>query len=449
MRGVHSADLEPEILALGRRLTKGSRTGRFSPTRIAQDRAMAAMTADPGLRAAAFRLVDVAPACAGPAELAEHLAAYLDGAEIPHATVTRAAGALDERWLAPGAGRIAQLGVRAMADRFIVGETVTAAADELTRMWAAGCPVTVDLLGEATVTPEEGAVYARRCRETLLGLHEISRGWASAPLLEGDAAGPLPRVNLSVKVTALTPLIRPWAPERGRDDAAAPLRELLRTARELGAHLHIDMESYDSRELVLELALALLSEPEFADGPSSGVVLQAYLRDSEETLERILDWARAHPRPAPLTVRLVKGAYWDHEVMESAAHGWTPPVWTDKRESDRCYERLTRRLIDAFPLVRPAIASHNVRSVAHAVVYARHRGLAAGDLELQILRGLGDDLQRALAAQGLRCRAYCPVGDMVAGMAYLVRRLLENTSNDSFLTSQAAGADIEELMACP
>ena len=192
MRVVRSADLEPEILALGRRLVTGSRTGRFSPARIAQDRAMAAMTADPGLRAAAFRLVDVAPACASPAELAEHLAAYLDGADSPHATVTRAAGALDERWVAPGAGRIARLGVRAMADRFIVGETVAAAAGELTRMWSAGCPVTVDLLGEATVTPAEGTVYARRCRETLLGLHEISRGWAPAGLLECDAAGDWP-----------------------------------------------------------------------------------------------------------------------------------------------------------------------------------------------------------------------------------------------------------------
>jgi RHH-type proline utilization regulon transcriptional repressor/proline dehydrogenase/delta 1-pyrroline-5-carboxylate dehydrogenase len=150
-----------------------------------------------------------------------------------------------------------------------------------------------------------------------------------------------------------------------------------------------------------------------------------------------------------LTLRLVKGAYWDHETIEAAQHGWTPPVWTQKAESDRCFERLTRRLIDAYPLVRPAIASHNVRSVAHAVVYARRAGLGPADLELQVLRGLGDDLQDALAAEHLRGRTYCPVGDLVAGMAYLVRRLLENTSNDSFLASRTSGADLDQLLSPP
>ena len=97
-------------------------------------------------------------------------------------------------------------------------------------------------------------------------------------------------------MSALTPLLRPEAPEVGKRDAAGRLRDLMRLARELGAHLHVDMESLDSREAVLELVLELLSEDEFADGPSAGVVLQAYLRDSRETLEQMLDWAREHPR---------------------------------------------------------------------------------------------------------------------------------------------------------
>ncbi|HZO07402.1 MAG TPA: proline dehydrogenase family protein, partial [Solirubrobacterales bacterium] len=151
----------------------------------------------------------------------------------------------------------------------------------------------------------------------------------------------------------------------------------------------------------------------------------------------------------PLTVRLVKGAYWDHETIESAQNGWVPPVWTEKVESDRCFERLSRRLLDAFPLVRTAIASHNLRSVAHAVAYARHLGLGPADLEVQVLRGLGDDLQDAVTGAGLRCRTYCPVGDIVAGMAYLVRRLLENTSNTSFLASRANGSDLDQLLARP
>jgi RHH-type proline utilization regulon transcriptional repressor/proline dehydrogenase/delta 1-pyrroline-5-carboxylate dehydrogenase len=261
--------------------------------------------------------------------------------------------------------------------------------------------------------------------------------------------GAIPRENLSVKVSALTPLLRPDAPERGKRDAAPRLRDLLRHANEVGAHLHIDMESFDSREAVTDLVLELLSEDEFSGGPSAGLVLQAYLRDSPDLGERIVGWARNAGRAHPLVVRLVKGAYWDHEVVEAKQHGWESPVFEVKAESDRNFEELTRRLLDARPAVRPAIASHNLRSVAHAVAANRRTGADDGDIEFQVLRGLGDDLQHALAARGLRVRTYCPVGDLVAGMAYLVRRLLENTSNESFLAEQASGRPLEELLAAP
>jgi RHH-type proline utilization regulon transcriptional repressor/proline dehydrogenase/delta 1-pyrroline-5-carboxylate dehydrogenase len=443
-----TAEIERETLRLGRRLWHHQRRHR-RVGRISEDRAMAAMTADPGLRAAAFRLVDVAPACDGTAELAEHLGAYLDEIPEPSGLVARSRRILHGRLGAAASGRAAATAVRSIADRFIVGESVGAAVPVLASLWANGTASTVDLLGEATVTPGEGAAYAKRCLDALRTLHAAAEQWPARPLLEHDAAGVLPRVNLSVKVTALTPLVRPQAPERAREDAGRHLLELLRAARDLGAHLHIDMESFDSRELILDLVLELLSREEFVRGPSAGIVLQAYLRDSEETFERVLGWAGGVRRSVPLTVRLVKGAYWDHEMIEATQRGWQAPVWTDKLESDRCFERLTRALIDAFGLVRPAIASHNLRSVAYAVAYARARGLGQADIELQVLRGLGDELQRALAAEGLRCRTYCPVGDLVAGMAYLVRRLLENTSNASFLTSSTAGVGIDELLRAP
>jgi proline dehydrogenase len=209
------------------------------------------------------------------------------------------------------------------------------------------------------------------------------------------------------------------------------------------------MEVLDTREVVLALVLDLLSEPEFREGPSAGVVLQAYLRDAGETLERILDWAAAHPRAQPLVIRLVKGAYWDHEIVEARRHGWPAPVFEDKAECDRSFEALTRRLLMSRPLVRVAVASHNLRSVSHAIACNRVLGGEDRDLELQVLRGLGDDLQQSAAKAGLRARTYCPVGDLVAGMAYLVRRLLENTSNESFLMAQTRGADLEELLVAP
>jgi proline dehydrogenase len=254
---------------------------------------------------------------------------------------------------------------------------------------------------------------------------------------------------VSVKVSALTPLLRPDSPEIGSDDAARRMVPLLLEASERGAHLHIDMESLDLREAVLGLVLDLLSDPRFADGPSAGLVLQAYLRDSGAQLDEVLSFARSCGRSQPLVVRLVKGAYWDHELIQAQQHGWTAPVYEHKADCDRNFEHLTRRLLDARPAVRVAIASHNLRSVAHAIAYNRLSGGADADLEIQVLRGLGDELQDALASLGLRVRTYCPVGNLVAGMAYLVRRLLENTANDSFLQAQAQGVAIDQLLAPP
>jgi RHH-type proline utilization regulon transcriptional repressor/proline dehydrogenase/delta 1-pyrroline-5-carboxylate dehydrogenase len=346
-------------------------------------------------------------------------------------------------------GAAAAAGVRHMAHRFIVAATPREAVGELRAMWRDGIAASLDLLGEATVTEQEADRYAERCADAL---EELARAYESVPArdqLEHDSAGPLPRANLSVKVSALTPLMRPEAPELGRDDAARRLRPLLSRAAELGAHLHIDMESVDALETTLELVFALLDEPGFRDGPSTGVVLQAYLRESPHHLDRLLEWAAASDRRSPLVVRLVKGAYWDHEVVEARQHGWSPPVFERKADCDRNFEELTRRLLDARPLVRVAVGSHNLRSVAHAIAYNRATGGEDGDLELQVLRGLGDDLGAALAASGLRVRAYCPVGELVAGMAYLVRRLLENTSNESFLHEQSRGTPIDELLAAP
>jgi RHH-type proline utilization regulon transcriptional repressor/proline dehydrogenase/delta 1-pyrroline-5-carboxylate dehydrogenase len=418
------------------------------PVRALDERAMAMSAQDAELRAALFRFVDVTPACRSLDDLARHLAGYLDGLEDPPQPLRAAMRMAESRAGRTALGAAAAAGVRHMAHRFIVGDTPEQAAKELRSMWRDGIAASLDLLGEATVTQAEADRYAERCTHALRVLAGAFDGLPEHELLERDSAGPLPRANLSVKVSALTPLMRPEAPELGRDDAARRLRPLLRLARDRDAHLHVDMESVDSLETTFELVFDLLSEDEFAAGPSAGVVLQAYLRDSPAHLDRLLDWASGTSRP-PLVVRLVKGAYWDHEVVEARQHGWSPPVFTDKAACDRNFEELTRRLLEARPAVRVAIGSHNLRSVSHAIACNRALGGDDGDLELQVLRGLGDDLAHALAVSGMRVRAYCPVGELVAGMAYLVRRLLENTSNESFLHEQARGVPIEELLAAP
>jgi proline dehydrogenase len=454
---VEERELERELFAVGEKLAASLPRSSRNPLKAADEKAMELASKDQELKAALFRFVDVVPACRNLDDLARHLTGFLGevgekpGGRVPIDVAMRMGSSRAGR---TALGAAAARGVKHMAHRFIVGETPQEALGVFRDLWKGGVASSVDLLGEATVTQSEAQRYAERCDDALATLVQTMRSWPERPLLETDTFGQLPRANLSVKVSALTPLMKPDAPLRGQRDAAQRLRGLLRRAHELGAHLHIDMESLDSRDAVLELILALLAEEEFREGPSAGVVLQAYLRDSPGTLDTIVEWingagaARSHP----LTVRLVKGAYWDHEIVEAVQHGWQPPVFEVKADSDLNFEALTRGLIDHRAEgcgLRPAIASHNLRSVSHAIAYSRLVGGDDADIEMQILRGLGDPLQTAIAAQGLRVRAYCPVGDLVAGMAYLVRRLLENTSNDSFLQEQARGVPVEVLLAKP
>jgi len=425
--------VEEDVQRIGRELADSLPRRTRHPVKAFDDRAMELASRDGELRAALFRLVDVTPACRSLDDLARHLGEYLSEVDERTPTLSAAMRAADSRAGRKALGAAAATAVRHMAHRFIVGESPEDALKTLRALHDDGVLTTVDLLGEATVSSAEADRYAARCADALQTLAGAMASWPGEP-----------ETNLSVKVSALTPALRPEAPDLGRDDAAARLRPLLSTARDLGAHLHVDMESLDSLETTLGLVFGLLEEDEFSDGPSAGLVLQAYLRDSPDELGRILDWARRAERTPPLTIRLVKGAYSDHELIEAQQHGWSAPVFESKADCDRNFEELTRRLLDARPLVRVAIGSHNLRSVAHALAYAGDT-----DLEVQVLRGLGDDLAHALAKRNVPVRAYCPVGDLVAGMAYLVRRLLENTANESFLHEQARGAAVEELLAAP
>src|SRR4051812_22563559 len=256
-----SVSLEPEVRALGHRIAAEQARAPRGAGRTFEDRGMELLSRDPQLRAALFRLVDVAPACASPRELAEHLAALLGEVDRQRPPVSTARRVSSRPVAGRAVGRAAGIAVHKMAQRFIVGESPADAVPALARLWRAGAAASVDLLGEATVTAAEADHYTARCDEALRTLAAAASAWPHNATL--DAA---PRVNLSVKVTALTPHVRPEAPELGIADAAQRLRGLLRTAKETKAHLHVDMESMDSRDLITELVLQLLAEPEFRDG---------------------------------------------------------------------------------------------------------------------------------------------------------------------------------------
>ncbi|MEK7356850.1 MAG: bifunctional proline dehydrogenase/L-glutamate gamma-semialdehyde dehydrogenase, partial [Bdellovibrionota bacterium] len=150
------------------------------------------------------------------------------------------------------------------------------------------------------------------------------------------------------------------------------------------------------------------------------------------------------------TVRVVKGAYWDYETVHAQSTGWPVPVYTDKRESDANYEDCALAMLQNVQYLRMAVASHNVRTVAAVLVQAERLGVDPRAFEIQMLFGMADPIKKALVKQGLRVREYAPVGELIPGMAYLVRRLLENTSNQSFLRSKFAdGISTEQLLKDP
>jgi proline dehydrogenase len=430
--------LETRIRELAEQLWRVEPSSWRRPAVALGRRQLGSLDGRPALRSAMFRFVDAAPACRGPLDRGAHLRAFVrevDGEPIPP-TLRPLRSRVAPQPLLAAYGLASGPATALLARQFIAGRDVRSATRNLRAMWRQRQAFALDLLGESTVSEAEAEAYSKRCAETLRVLSEVTSEWPEQPLLDADLHGRLPRANLSIKLTALTPLLRPLAPEVGAADAARRLTPLLRLARELGAHVHLDMEDFDSRETLLLAFEEVLSSEEFRSAPSVGVVLQAYLRDADETLDRILSSPAMTGREVPPTIRLVKGAYWDHESVIAGQRGWEAPVWSEKRESDACFERLTRRLVDARDSVRPAIATHNLRSLAHAIAYHEQRGGTPAELELQVLRGLGDELAEGVARLGYRVRIYTPIGDLVAGMAYLVRRLLENSSNEGFLLRQ-------------
>src|SRR5438046_705262 len=171
-------------------------------------------------------------------------------------------------------------------------------------------------------------------------------------------------------------------------------------------------------------------EEEFRDWPHAGIVIQAYLRDSDADLRHLIEWGRA--RGTRFAVRLVKGAYWDYETTKSRQNGWDCPVYLQKPESDANFETLTRLLLENESIVTSAFGSHNVRSIAHAQALAEQLGIDRSRFEFQLLCGMAGPIKRALVEMGYRVREYCPVGELLPGMSYLVRRPPDNNFNEGF-----------------
>lgn len=414
------------------------------------DRLMDLTMGDPEVKVQLFRFIDVLPAAHTAEDVRRHLTEYLAeaGERVPWWLNLAVNLAPRNPYVTTLLGGISRLAATHMARRFIAGENPVEALATVLSLRRQGVAFTADLLGESVISEHEAEVYQQTCLDLLRGLAGPLADAPEIPTIDRDENGPIPRLNLSLKLTSLTARFDAIHAEATAERVAVRLRRIIREARSLGGYIHVDMEQYTHKDLTYEIFRKVLREPEFRDWPDVGIVAQAYLPEAERDLLSLRDWARE--RGAPVTVRLVKGAYWDYEVLLARQLGWPVPVYQRKWESDAGYERCSSFLIDNQEWLRPAFASHNTRSLAHALAAAEAAGLPPDAYEVQVLHGMGGPIQRAVSARGNRVRVYTPYGAMLPGMAYLVRRLLENTSNESFLKASVAGrTKTDELLRDP
>lgn len=407
---------------------------------------------DPSFKIDMFRFVDVLPTLQSKDQVAQHIKEYLlrDNRELPgvlKAALKAASGGLT----AGIASAAIRKNVTDMAERFIVGTDAASALPVLKKLHhqkGGGIAFTVDLLGEATVSEVEADTYRDRYLDLIEGLATEVATWKEDPVIDRNHLGPIPRTNVSVKISAMDSQIDPADPAGSVARLKKRVLPLFLKAKAHNVFLNVDLETWAVHGITYDLFEDILSHPELKDWPHFGIVIQAYLKSAPRDFDRVLHLAKT--RGAPITVRLVKGAYWDYETVHALQNGWEPPVFQEKAQTDVMYEDISKKLLANIDHTLPAFGSHNLRSVTHALVLAKEMKVPERAYEVQMLTGMAEPERKTFRALGHRVRVYAPVGEMLPGMAYLVRRLLENTSNDGFLKlSHHDGVDQKALLAAP
>ncbi|MCC6720416.1 MAG: trifunctional transcriptional regulator/proline dehydrogenase/L-glutamate gamma-semialdehyde dehydrogenase [Acetobacteraceae bacterium] len=332
------------------------------------------------------------------------------------------------------------LAMRMLGEHFVTGETIAAALANARRMEARGFTHSYDMLGEAAATDEDAARYLAAYTGAI---HAIGAAAAGRGIYEGP--------GISIKLSALHP-------RYGRAQRARVMAELLprvaglaALAKAYGIGLNIDAEEADRLELSLDLLAALALDPALAGWNGLGFVIQAYGKRCPFVIDWLVDLARRVGRR--LMVRLVKGAYWDSEIKRAQVDGQADyPVFTRKLHTDVSYLACARKLLAAPDAVFAQFATHNAQTLA-AVLAAAGPGFHRGQYEFQCLHGMGEPLYEEVVGPeklGRPCRIYAPVGTHETLLAYLVRRLLENGANSSFVNRIGnAAIPVDDLIADP
>jgi len=394
---------------------------------------MAFAMRDESLKVELFRFVDVLPMLHSSTAVTEHLSQYLGRVSdrLPRPMRTALALARKTALTRKVLAQAARTGAMGFARKFIAGTDAQQVMRSVRRERELKRGFTLDILGEAVTSEVEADRYFRAYVDLIESIAPTVNSWPEVPQIDRGVPGTLPRVNVSVKLSALDSQFDAIDPEGTMRRVGRRLRELLRVARSNRAFVNIDMESYDKKDLTLGIFKRVLMEDEFRETSDVGIVIQCYLRDAGGDVQSLLDWAVK--RGTPVWARLVKGAYWDYETIHARATGWPIPVYQQKWQSDVEFERQVRFVVRHHEHLHPALGSHNIRSICYGLAVAEHLGLPSEAVEAQMLYGMADAEMKVLVDSGYRVRVYMPYGELIPGMAYLVRRLLENTSNDSFL----------------
>lgn len=388
---------------------------------------------DDNLRTQMLRFVDVFPVLQTTAEKNQHMREYLIQGLPRIPPLFRIADALSRFPMgAKIVASVAEQSVKTVGQHFIVGPTSEEVLIAIRKLQKEGAGYTLDVLGEAVLSESEADKYMQKYISFMEQLSSLG----------------CPHIDLSLKLSALYSQFDPVDFEGSVEAVKNRLRKILRVAKTMAAPVTLDVEQSQYRDLTLKIFMEILDEEEFKNFENAGIAMHAYFLDSEEKIRDLIDWAKG--RATPILVRLVKGAYWDWEIITAAQKRWSIPVYREKWQTDASFERCTDLLLENCDVIRLGVASHNIRSIAQAMAKASILDVPRDRLEFQVLLGMGDLLRKAILRMGYSVRVYMASGELLPGMGYLVRRIIENTAQTGFLfQSLGTGVPVKELLKSP
>lgn len=314
-----------------------------------------------------------------------------------------------------------QKAMQILGKQFVKGRTIEEALDRSKEKQKNGYRFSYDMLGEAAYTQKDAEAYFSAYQKAIEAIAK-----------NGPYDSPITAPGVSVKLSALHPTYTVKKSERVLSELTIKLKVLAKMAKEANINLTVDAEEAVRLKLSLSVIKEIITDPQFSDWKGFGLAVQAYQKRAIAVLEWLIAQARENKRY--LMVRLVKGAYWDSEIKHAQVHGLEGyPVFTRKISTDISYMACVKKLFEAQDCIYPQFATHNAYTLAYVMACAKTIG--TDNYEFQCLHGMGDTLYDQIVedASTLTCRVYAPVGSHQSLLAYLVRRLLENGANTSFV----------------